>query len=68
MNAPVILEGDPQIHALPERWRREAGHRVGGSGDALVRSLQVYPAPIPALPKPFIRKELLAAVRESVEA
>jgi hypothetical protein len=41
---------------------------AGRSFCALVRSLQVYPAPIPALPKPFIRKELLAAVRESVEA
>jgi DNA-binding response OmpR family regulator len=107
----VVLEGDPLIRPLLERWLEEAGYTVGASvqvgaakpvliiadlpdpqaADSLVHSLREYAAPIlllsarfrhglagseetarrlgvkRVLPKPFTRKELLAAVRESVE-
>jgi DNA-binding response OmpR family regulator len=108
----VILEGDPQIRELLERWLREVGYLIGAPGavhngkpalviadmpepqsaDALIGSLkEVYAAPIlilsarfrrglagsaeaarrlgvkKVLPKPFTRKELLAAVRASVQ-
>jgi DNA-binding response OmpR family regulator len=108
----VVLEEDPLIRPLLERWLGEAGYVVAPSvavgearpalviadvrdprsAEALVRSLREYAAPIlllsarfrrglagsaetarrlgvkKVLPKPFTRKELLAAVRESVEA
>jgi DNA-binding response OmpR family regulator len=108
----IVLEEDPQIHELLERWLGEAGYTVVApdalegaqpalvianvpepqSADALIASLRaMYTAPIlvlsarfrrglagsvdaarrlgvkKVLPKPFTRKELLAAVRESVE-
>src|SRR5258707_5590681 len=107
----VVLEEDPLIRPLLERWLGEAGYRVGApvcpedakpalviadvpdpqSAEALIGSLREYAAPIlvlsarfrrglagsaeaarrlgvkKVLPKPFTRKELLAAVRESVE-
>jgi DNA-binding response OmpR family regulator len=107
----VVVEQDPLIRPLLERWLNEAGYGVSASvlagegkpalviadvpdprsAEALIRSLQEYAAPILALsarfrrglaesteaarrlgvkkvlPKPFTRKELLAAVRESVE-
>ena len=107
----VILEDDPLIRPLLERWLGEAGYEVTASGagkgkpalviadvpdpqaaELLIHSLQEYAVPIlllsgrfrpglagsvdaarrlgvtKVLPKPFTRKELLAAVRESVEA
>ena len=106
----VVLEDDPLIRPLLERWLGEAGYQVAppegaaepalviadapdpSSAEALIRSLEEYAAPIvllsarfrrglagsveaarrlgvkKVLPKPFTRKELLAAVRESVEA
>jgi DNA-binding response OmpR family regulator len=107
----VVVEQDPLIRPLLERWLNEAGYEVSAgaragegkpalviadvpdprSAEALIRSLQEYAAPILALsarfrrglaesaeaarrlgvkkvlPKPFTRKELIAAVRESVE-
>jgi DNA-binding response OmpR family regulator len=107
----VVLEQDPLIRRLLERWLNEAGYSVSASlragegqpvlviadmpdprsAEALIRSLRAYAAPILALsarfrrglaesteaarrlgvkrvlPKPFTRKELLAAVRESIE-
>jgi DNA-binding response OmpR family regulator len=106
-----VLEGDPLIRPLLERWLGEAGYQAAAppgaaepkpvlviadvaepqSCEALIRSLREYAAPIlvlsarfrrglagsaeaarrlgvkKVLPKPFTRKELLAAVRESVE-
>ena len=108
----IVLEEDPLIRPLLERWLGEGGYAVAAGTDAgeakpslviadvpdpqsaaaLIRSLQEYAAPIlvlsarfgrglagsaeaarrlgvkKVLPKPFTRKELLAAVRESVEA
>ena len=108
----VVLEEDPLIRPLLERWLSEAGYEVSDtraeeakpvlvvadvpdpkSAEPLIRSLQrEYAAPIlvlsarfrrglagsaeaarrlgvkKVLPKPFTRKELLAAVRESVVA
>jgi DNA-binding response OmpR family regulator len=107
--AVVILEDDPPIRSLLERWLGEVGYRVVDAAagqiapalvianvpdpqaaQAVVRTLQAYAAPIlllsarfhsglgrsPAaarrlgvkkvLPKPFSRKDLLAAVREAV--
>ena len=106
----VVLEEDPLIRPLLERWLGEAGYQVADpigevkpvlviadvpdpqSAEALIRSLREYTAPIlvlsarfrrglagsaeaarrlgvkKVLPKPFTRKELLAAVRESVQA
>ena len=104
----MILEEDPQILLLLERWLREAGYSMAPprgikpalvianvpnpeSAKAFIRSLREYAAPIvlisarfhiglgksataarrlgvnKVLPKPFSRKELLDAVRESVE-
>jgi len=105
----LVLEEDPLIRPLLERWLGEAGYQVtapSGTGEpkpalviadvpdpqsaeALVRSLPEYAALLlsarfrrglagsaeaarrlgvkKVLPKPFTRKELLAAVRESVE-
>jgi DNA-binding response OmpR family regulator len=106
----IVLEEDPLIRPLLERWLGEAGYSVAAlagagegklalviadvsdpqSAEALIRSLREYAAPIlvlsarfrrglagsaetarrlgvkKVLPKPFTRKELLAAVRESV--
>ena len=104
----LILEEDPLIRELLERWLEEAGYAVSAAGDeeptlviadvpsargaqSLIRSLQaVYAAPILALsgrfrrglaeskeaarrlgvsgvlPKPFTRKDLLAAVAASL--
>jgi DNA-binding response OmpR family regulator len=108
----VVLEDDPLIRSLLERWLGEAGYVVPAaalrgearpvlviadvpepqSADNPIRLLREYAAPIlllsarfrrglagsveaahrlgvkKVLPKPFTRKELLAAVRESVEA
>jgi two-component system OmpR family response regulator len=108
----VVLEDDPLIRPLLERWLGEVGYSVAAparhgqeklalviadvpdpqSAEALIRSLREYAAPVlvlsarfrrglagsaeaarrlgvnKVLPKPFTRKELLAAVRESVEA
>ena len=108
----VVLEDDPLIRPLLERWLGEVGYSVAAparhgqeklalviadvpdpqSAEALIRSLREYAAPIlilsarfrrgvggsaeaahrrgvkKVLPKSFTRKELLAAVRESVEA
>lgn len=108
----IVLEEDPLIRPLLERWLGEAGYSlVPPSGapevkltlviadvpdpqscETLIRSMREYAAPIlvlsarfrrglagseeaarrlgvkKVLPKPFTRKELLAAVRESVEA
>ena len=107
----AILEEDPLIRPLLERWLGEAGYGVAPpvgaeakpalviadvpdpqSAEALIGSLREYAAPIlvlsarfrrglagfaaaprrvgvkKVLPKPFTRKERLAAVRESVEA
>ena len=107
----VVLEEDPLIRPLLERWLGEAGYEVAApmtedtkpalvianvpdaqSAEALVASLKQYAAPIlllsarfhsglagsvvaarrlgvkRVLPKPFSRKQLLAAVRESVES
>lgn len=107
----VILEEDPLIRPLLERWLGEAGYQVAApnqegegkpalvivdvpdpqSPEAILRPLREYAVPIlvlsasfrrglagsaePArrlgvkrvLPKPFTRKELLDAVRESVD-
>jgi DNA-binding response OmpR family regulator len=107
----VVLEKDPLIRPLLERWLAEAGYEVvehlpGGEekpalviadlrdpqdADALLLPLREYAAPIlvlsarfrrglagsaqaardlgveRVLPKPFTRKELLLAVRESIE-
>ena len=106
----VVLEEDPLIRPLLERWLGEAGYEVDAtpttgeipalvvanvpdpqSAEALVESLRQYAAPIlllsarfhsglggsvvaarrlgvkRVLPKPFSRKQLLAAVRASVE-
>ena len=107
----LVLEEDPLIGPLLERWLGEAGYQIAApaetgqprpvlviadvpdpqSAEALVRSLREYAAPIlllsarfrrglagsaeaarrlgvkKVLPKPLTRKELLAAVRESVE-
>jgi DNA-binding response OmpR family regulator len=107
----VVLEKDPLLRPLLERWLGEAGYLVveqlPGSvekpalviadvrdpqdADALILSLREYAAPIlvlsarfrrglagsaqaarrlgvqKVLPKPFTRKELLLAVRESIE-
>ena len=106
----VVLENDPLIRPLLERWLGEAGFAVASaavsapkpvlviadvpdphSAEALIGALREYAAPIlvlsarfrrglagsaeaarrlgvkKVLPKPFTRKELLAAVRESVE-
>jgi len=104
----VVLEEDPLIRPLLERWLEEAGYAVAGAGQAnpvlviadvpdpraakaLIRSLREYAAPVlllsarfrrglaesaqaarqfgvkKVLPKPFTRRELLAAVRESIE-
>lgn len=107
----VVLEQDPLIRPLLERWLSEAGYQVSAAPEArepkpmlviadvpdpkscetLIHSLREYAAPIlllsarfrrglagsaetarrlgvkKVLPKPFTRKELLAAVRESVE-
>jgi DNA-binding response OmpR family regulator len=107
----IVLEEDPLIRPLLQRWLGEAGYAVAAdtqaqakpalviadvpdpqSAEALIRSLREYAAPIlilsarfrrglagsaeaarrlgvkKVLPKPFTRKELLAAVRESFEA
>ena len=108
----VVLEEDPLIRPLLERWLGEAGYQMAAhppSGEAkpalviadvpdpqgaeeLIRTLREYAAPIllisarfrrglagsaaaarhlgvnRVLPKPFTRKELLAAVGESVGA
>jgi DNA-binding response OmpR family regulator len=107
----VVLEEDPLIRPLLERWLGEAGYRMAPrmapgeekpalviadiadpqSAEALIGSLREYAAPIlilsarfrrglagsaeaarrlgvkKVLPKPFTRKELLSAVRESIE-
>ena len=106
----VVLEEDPLIRPLLERWLGEAGYEVaasmtGGvrpalvvanlpdpqSAAAFVSSLEPYAAPIlllsarfhsglaesavaarrlgvkRVLPKPFTRKQLLAAVRASLD-
>ena len=104
----VVLEEDPLIRPLLERWLAEAGYQVvaraGEGNPALViadlpepkqageriLSLQEYAAPVlllsarfrrglagsadaarrlgvkKVLPKPFTRRELLAAVRDSL--
>jgi DNA-binding response OmpR family regulator len=108
----VVLEEDPLIRPLLERWLGEVGYAVAApartgkeklalviadvpdpqSAEALIGALREYAAPIlvlsarfrrglagsaeaarrlgvkKVLPKPFTRKELLAAVRESVAA
>ena len=108
----VVLEQEPLIRPLLERWLAEAGYEARApdgmkgakpvlviadlpdpqSSEALMNSLREYAAPVlvisarfrrglggsaeaarrlgvsKVLPKPFTRKELLAAVRESVEA
>lgn len=107
----LVLEEDPLIRPLLERWLGEAGYGVSAraaavngkpalviadvadpqSAAALIASLREYAAPIlvlsarfrrglagsaeaarrlgveKVLPKPFNRRELLAAVRESIE-
>ncbi len=107
----VVLEKDPLLRPLLERWLGEAGYQViehlpageekpvlviadvrdPHDADALILSLRKYAAPIlvlsarfrhglagsaqaarrlgvkKVLPKPFTRKELLLAVRESIE-
>ena len=107
----VVLEGDPLIRPLLERWLGEAGYSLSAPGgtekprpvlviadvpdpqaaEGLVQSLREYAAPIlllsarfrsglagsaeaarrlgvdRVLPKPFTRRELLAAVREVLE-
>ena len=108
----MILEEDPLMRPLLERWLGEAGYLTvppamtdkvrpalviadvpdPQSAEALIGSLREYAAPIllisarfrrglagsaeaarrlgvkKVLPKPFTRKELLAAVHESIDA
>ena len=107
----VVLEEDPLIRPLLDRWLMEAGYQVGAppqtsearpvlviadcpdpqSAGPLIASLREYAAPVlllsarfrrglagsaeaarrlgvkKVLPKPFTRKELLSAVRESLQ-
>ena len=106
----MVLEDDPLIRPLLERWLGEAGYQVAASvadaaakpvlvivdvpdpqsAEALLRPLREYAVPVlvlsarfrrglagsaeaarrlgvkKVLPKPFTRKELLAAVSEAV--